>query len=90
MPLYKIDNPFSMASSSMNQAAGTLGSMQRGSKTTTKGPGKTVGSGLMTGLAGLGTGAAMMSAGGASAAAAGALGGPFGIAALAIGAYLFS
>ena len=87
---YKPGNSADRASNTMAQAGGTFGRMQPGSKTTTKGPGPTAGGAVMTGLAGLGAAGAMTAAGGTSAAAVSALGGPWGIAALAVGSYLFS
>ena len=94
MPLYKINTSGNRASDAMAKAAGTFANMQQsgGSTTTGKsqGPGPTAGGAIMSGLAGVGAGAGMMAAGGASATVAGALGGPLGIGALAIGAYLFS
>ena len=86
----KIGGAYDRAANTMAQASGTYGKMQAGRKTETKGPGVTAGGAVMSGLAGVGAGAAMAGAGGAGAATAAVLGGPLGIGALAIGAYLFS
>jgi hypothetical protein len=90
IPQIPLSDPAQQAREWMGQASGSYARM--GQKTTTKGPGKTFGGGLMGAAGGALTATTLGSAMGTGA-LAGAVGGPIGIAvgaALGLGAYLFS
>ena len=70
-PLYSPTSPMESARKGLADAGSTMGSMSKGSTTTTEGPGKTAGGGIMAGVGGTAAGSMLM--GGGSLAAAGAL-----------------
>ena len=76
-PLYSPTSPMESARKGLADAGSTMGSMSKGSTTTTEGPGKTVGGGIMAGVGGAAAGSMMMGGGAfmgaAGTAAAGAL-----------------
>ena len=62
-PLYNIQSPMESARKGLADAGNTMGSMSKGSTTTTEGPGPTAGGAIMAGVGGATAGAALMGGG---------------------------
>ena len=79
-PLYSPTSPMESARKGLADAGNTMGGMSKGSTTTTEGPGKTAGGGIMAGVGGAAAGSmlmgggSLMATGTAATAAAGGLG----------------
>lgn len=61
--LYDVMNPVDYAKGMMQDATGTFAGQMKREKTTTEGPGKSVGGGIMAGLGGAGAATSILGAG---------------------------